>query len=363
MATTTPPKDTPMKSPVNACAKARAKMSKKEIKEGDYSLNDWMAKFKEFINSVVAESYCVDMRGRHTECTCMKALAYNDKLDCAYYLEGFARMTKDERQKIVLDWMKYAHIIKWQTATHRSSALAYLLPGCNDVLICANACARLIGFGDRAWKTVSEAYKGGTVPCHGLTGKSANNTIKEYDNLLHDFFIKLEGLASPRATQVVRDIVNGKATTSTRDDEEEENGRIELPTYYTKRSLYKKLAADCKWEVYSTNSGNYKKQQKLQESVVDKLPSWGTFYSFWQKHYKHIKIPKPREDICEDCHKYVNYHKTTAGIKESRKRRAEEAALDEEDDIDSDAEQASNSAGSTAVASVPSLGAEDDGEL
>jgi hypothetical protein len=181
--------------------------------------------------------------------------------------------------------------------------------------------------------------------------------VKEFDNVMHDFFIKLEGLAAPRATSVVRNLVGDRVELSLRDTEE---GQIELPTYYTKRSLYKKLAADCNWEINFDSNGIYKKnnKRKVDDSTKGKkIPSWPTFHLFWKTYYPHIKIPKPREDICEDCHKFVNYHKTAAAKK---KRRAEDAALDDEEGIENEDEAVD---GSVATDSVEEPSLSSDSEL
>jgi len=298
----------------------------------------------------------------------MKALVFDDINDSAMYLVDFCQDSKANRQKIVLDWMKYASVMKKQLGGG-NNARVYLLPGCSDRLICSNACARSIGFGQKAWATVKKAYSAGLLPFHAQTGKRSHNWNKDSDDLLHDFFIKLEGLAAPRATRVVRDVVGDKVDVTLRDDGDE----IELPTYYTKRSLYKQLAADLKWEVSSTSKGNITKKQ-LNDSTVDKLPSWRTFTRFWKRHYSHIRIPRPSEDICEDCHKFVNAYKSSQAMKDESKKRKAATALedggdssnsdDDEDAVETEDDINTGVGGEDSSVSVPSLGTDDDlGEL
>ena len=107
---------------------------------------------------------------------------------------------------------------------------------------------------------------------------------------------------------------------------------------------------------YDSRGKSTSKKSLVENNAVEKLPDWTTFHAFWKKHYPHIKIPKPREDICEDCHKFVNAYKTAQGINESKKRKL--AALKNGDDDST----SSSSAGEDAVASgasVPSLDEDD----
>ena len=350
------------KSPVNACAKAWIKTTAKDKRNSDFSHTGWRDSLREFVAAVSMEGKCIDMRGRKTTCTCMAGLAFDDINDCAFYLEDFACKKKDSRQQILLEWMRYAKVMKAQQSKYSATGnpMVYLLPSSSEVLICANACARLIGFGESAWKTVKQSFDVGTVPCHQLVGKAGNKKVKAFDSLLHDFFIKLEGLAAPRATRLVRDIVGDRVEVSIRDNDDE--GEIELPTYYTKRSLYKKLAADCQYELSCNSKGKYlSKTSLIEDNQVEKLPDWATFHAFWKKHYSHIRIPKPSEDICEDCHKFVNAYKTAYN---KNKRKA--TALEEADSSGSGEEggEDDTTVGDTGTASIPSLDEDDStGEL
>jgi len=296
------PTVSPAKSPVTACAKVWSALTKKQLKYGgEFSNIEWIQNMREFIAAVKAEPHCLDPRGRATSCACMSSLIFDDINDCAIYLVDFAQKKKDYRQELVLGWMKYAGVMKKQLGGG-NNARVYLLPGCSATLVCSNACARLVGFGWKAWTTVKKAYGSGDTPCHGHRGSTSNHWNKATDDLLHDFFIKLEGLAAPRATRIVRDVVGDMVKVSLREDGDD----IELPTYYTKRSLYKQLGADCKWELASSSTGNISKK-KLDGCTVEQLPSWRTFTRFWKRYYPHVHISKPNEDIGEDCHKFVNY--------------------------------------------------------
>jgi hypothetical protein len=294
------------------------------------------------------------MRGRKTTCTCLKGLSFDDRNDACFYLEEFSCKGKADRQVILMEWMRYAKVLQNQlgytgTTGAGSNPRVFLLPASSETLICGNACARLIGFGQSAWLTVKKAFDSGESPYHKLNGKPSNNKSQAFDDLLHEFFIKLEGLAAPRATRLVRDIVGDRVEVSLRDNDEE--GEIELPTYYTKRSLYKKLAADNQWEFECSNKGQYtNKKSTIESNPVTRLPDWSTFQFFWKKHYSHIRIPKPSEDICEDCHKFVNAYKTSAAI---RKRKLE--AIDDGSSSGEDDNVAGVSVASATSASVPDL--------
>ena len=106
---------TPTRSPVNACAKAWAKLTKKQLKNGnDFSLPSWRQEFRNFGVAITKESHCKDLRGRATACTCVTSLSYDDINDMAFYLVDFAQQKKDERQKILFDWMKSDEEATWR---------------------------------------------------------------------------------------------------------------------------------------------------------------------------------------------------------------------------------------------------------
>jgi hypothetical protein len=362
MATETPSKAV-ARSPVIACAKAWSKTTKKELANGGFCAAEWVVAIQNFIKEVSAESYCTDLKGRLTSCTCMRQdlQFFDDINDCSFYLKDFACKKKNDRQLVLLEWMRYAKVMRsQQNHTGSKNPRIYLLPASSHVLICSNACARLIGFGNEAWRTVKKAFDaGGEAPTHQLIGKHSNNRNKEFDSLLHDFFIKLEGLAAPRATRLVRDIVGDKVSISLRDNDED--GEIELPTYYTKRSLYKKLAADCHWEFDCSNKGKYSnKRTQLDNNPIEKLPDWSTFHAFWKKNYGHIKIPKPSEDICEDCHKFVNSYKTAKAKSNSRKRKASSELHEDDSNSSGNEDNPPDDDATLGSASVPSLHADDD---
>jgi hypothetical protein len=145
----------------------------------------------------------------------------------------------------------------------------------------------------------------------------------------------------------------------------EDGDDIELPTYYTKRSLYKQLGADCKWELASSSTGNISKK-KLDGCTVEQLPSWRTFTRFWKRYYPHVHISKPNEDICEDCHKFVNYYRTAKAKSDSNKKRKASVLNDEvgdtdseDEDEDEDEDDEADAGGST---STPTMATDDEGE-
>ena len=362
MATTDPPSSLP-KSPAIGCAKAWSNLTKKDKEAASFSHTDWISEFRVFLKALRTEASCSDTRGRKTNCTCMKGLEWDDINDCAFYLEEFSCKKRDDRQRIVLEWMRYAKVMRSQQLYSSNVARVYLLPSSSEILICSNACARLIGFAHSAWQTVKKAFDSGDIPYHKSNGNT-NAKVSSFDDLLHDFFIKLEGLAAPRATRLVRDIVGDRVEINLRDNDEA--GEIELPTYYTKRSLYKKLAADCQWEFSCSSHGKYSEKKSLiDNNTVQKLPDWATFHAFWQKHYSHIRIPRPSEDICEDCHKFVNAYKSSKAKSDSRKRKLEALEQEEVDDSEGDDQEESNAAGTeSGSASIPSLDEDDStGEL
>jgi len=240
------------------------------------------------------------------------SLAFEAVVDCVdFMVYDFARKTKEQQQGILIDWMRYAEVMKRElgyasTGGKGGSVKAFLLPGSNGRLICGNATARLIGYSRKSWATVKTCYKQKTAPQHGLRGKAGNKKNQEYEDILHEFFIKVEAMAEPRATKVVRDIVGDQVEFCLRGDEH----IVDLPAYLTKRGLYKKLLADHDWQYTFSSKQNITDKKKLSEDAAAKMPTWSTFRNFWKKHYSNLVIQKPSEDICGECHRFAISYKT-----------------------------------------------------
>ena len=117
-------------------------------------------------------------------------------------------------------------------------------------MICRHALQRLAGYSNDAWKTVVRFSLLNEVPTHGLMGKASNRTLAHFPCiLLAEFFDTVKGLAAPRATQLVRNMVREHDTpvglNKLRDDNPD---LIELPPSVSKASLFQRFLHEHGWK-------------------------------------------------------------------------------------------------------------------
>jgi hypothetical protein len=83
---------------------------------------------------------------------------------------------------------------------------------------------------------------------------------------------------------------------------------LELPTAFTKRNMYRRYVVEQGWEFTYDKTGKIIKKVAVDEDLEEPA-SWPTFLSFWKKNYPKLVIPKPSEDICNECFVYASRHK------------------------------------------------------
>jgi len=102
------------------------------------------------------------------------------------------------------------------------------------------------------------------------------------------------------ATRMVRCLTG----VSLRKDEE---GLVELPSYFTKRSLYKRFMYEGGWVVKTNAKGNYVAATERDDehwTADDKLQalmSWTSFRIYWREHFPNLRIRSKSEDVCGEC--------------------------------------------------------------
>ena len=80
-----------------------------------------------------------------------------------------------------------------------------------------------------------------------------------------------------------------------------EDAVLELPSSWSKRTIYKRFCDERGWEVQTTARGTTETKPKPQEENKP-ICHWRSFQRFWQKEYPLLRLPKPAADICTDCH-------------------------------------------------------------
>jgi hypothetical protein len=118
-----------------------------------------------------------------------------------------------------------------------------LLPGTVH-LICKDALCRILGYGHDAWSTMVKMARDNIPPLHGLSGQAGNKFDATADEILNDYFTEVLKLAQPRATLVIRCLVNDEVRTELRLDDDD---IVELPSHMSKQSLYDRMLEKLGW--------------------------------------------------------------------------------------------------------------------
>jgi hypothetical protein len=151
--------------------------------------------------------------------------------------------------------------------------------------------------------------KNGESIVHGNTGKK--NKLHLHDQeVLTDFFEETKKFAGPRATGIVRDLVRDRVEVALRDDDTE---LLELPTCYTKRNMYQQYTIEQGW-VFKLDSKGKVISKTPADEELEEPASWPTFLNFWKTHYPKLVVPRPSEDICNECFLYANRHKYSTTV-------------------------------------------------
>lgn len=292
--------------------------------------------FLEALLNGLAGSKCFDLEHpkKFVKCTCMSSLqsiiTVEEKSIVASFMHSFAKRDWHGQRLLVVEWMKYGEIGK---ATNRHTQNVYLLPGSSQHLICKSSLAKLIGWGRYAWNRLMKCMRADTsAPVHALVGRKGNKFNISYDIMLRTFFNEIQELSSPRATQIVRIVA--------RDGDEEElvmrdanNDVTELPSYVTKRCLYKRFVKEYGWDYHSSSRGAVSLTEREGEAQTE-VPSICSFHRFWKEEFPDLIVTKPRADICGDCYIYANQskYKVASLRRESANNKDSHSSEEEEDD-------------------------------
>eukprot|EP00536_Pseudo-nitzschia_multiseries_P019496 jgi/Psemu1/61028/gm1.61028_g len=269
------------------------------------------------------------------KCNCLKFLDKSIAREAvALYMVAFFNKSKVDQQLTIMDWLRYTCLEgkRWffvpflnpyeeggehdfidEDTPEKHAVLAAL----SQTRVCRYAISVLLDWGRRKWETCYRNLEDNTTPTHGLKGKRPNNTIEFDDSTivedLVNFFDELKELGQPQSTRIMR-VETGVGL---RDGEE---GVVELPPSFSKRSIYYRFCHDRGWTV---------KLKKNSNSVLEVTPvelfegdrkiicSWPYFLKYWDTNFPNIKIVSRSADVCSKCHvfcnrlRYVRYETTT----------------------------------------------------
>ena len=145
-----------------------------------------------------------------------------------------------------------------------------------------------------------------------VTDQTSNHQTKEYKlDSMRIFFSALEKETEPHATKVVRT----KTGIALRDNDDS----VDLPSCYSKRSLYCKLMHLWGWVCRADGRGSFGKLKDYEARSFDEFwvageceiispITYSTFFSFWAINYPKLKIRSPSHDTCSLCFKFSCHH-------------------------------------------------------
>ena len=289
----------------------------------------------QFVKEIIQEENCQDIwRKRSTQCKCLHSLREGGANEVrvkfvANFLFAFGQMKAEARMKKVIEWCRYAQ---------DQGKLPFVLPEIRNessaavstkkLRVCAHAIKRLVNFGRYKWQRAKEHALKGIQYIDPKKGNKNAALATEVKEAMRDFFEEMKDMSSPRATRVVREEVG----LGLRDDEID---LLELPSSFTKRSLYYKFCHSRGWIIKLENDRGKLKKITLEAAEQKFIPSWFSFLQFWNDKYPKLVVSKAREDVCGECYIYAN----------AFRYRATQAANQEDDTNDSGSDDGANDDG------------------
>ncbi len=217
-----------------------------------------------------------------------------------------------ERQRTIMDWIRYTHSRETLERRLEDNEARFLLPMDRSeeqsngeeedsadffqkAKICKGALGFLLDFKHRKWKTMRDAVKNNIVPQHGNSGVS--NRKKPFEkgvrNDLHQYLENLSEMeAAPVSTPIFREAVGSGLRGG-------EEGVVELPPSLTKRKLYIRFCEERGYKVKTSDNGRFEiteDRSKEQKPIC----AWGTFLNFWKKEFPKLRIRKPQKEQLDE---------------------------------------------------------------
>jgi hypothetical protein len=285
-----------------------SKWQKKSLKSA-FDAEEAAAELRLFLTQLINKPFCLELNSQSmTRCTCLSGLRHNGNADVDMsptvdYLISFACRSRDDQQRIVMEWIKYSKLIG-NGRPLEEKFHCFLLPGSTEsYMLCKNALAQMIGLGRRKWETINNMVSNNTMPTHGLKGRPSNNTNPELYQDLGLFFDQLKEHAAPRATRFIRQ------QTGELDIRDDDVDLLELPTSMTKRSIFRRYVEDRGWMIKVDAKSRVVSKDPVEGEDQYKILSWASFLEYWSSEFPKLVIQKASEDICGESYVYANRFK------------------------------------------------------
>jgi len=292
-----------------------------------------------FVDRVLAERCCLNMHRLPDKTLCHCTACLDDSLtdshrnELAVYIIYFhTACGKKDRQALFIQWIKHGKLQQSTMLRAQAKHRVYILPGATGThVICRNTLARFLGFGRWQIDTVLKCVERNEMPSHGLDNKTSNASNPTVIALLDTFFDEMQQFAAPRATKIVRNVVGAEMQSELRDEIDKVQ---ELPVYFTKRSLFKRLLAEAGYDIKLDNkcrvlsvTATPGKKQTVERK--EDLPTWQAFLRYWKRQHPYLVTAKAREDVCGECYVFANSRQFAT---QKKKANATEEDTDDEEE-------------------------------
>jgi len=183
--------------------------------------------------------------------------------------------------------------------------------------VCLNAYQVIHGIGWHRFKEARKHAKEHTFPVHGLTGKKGDASnrkslqVQAAEQSLAVFLGELEEEGEVPATRMTRALAGVEMR-------KEEEGLIELPHYYSIRSLYGRWCRENGWNTTFDSRSRETKEVRVDDAwladvaagkEVGPTLSYITFRKFWAQHFPLMKMHAKAEETCGECLLYAQRFK------------------------------------------------------
>ena len=297
-----------------------------------------------YLTETIAVANCRRPKGitNHvTQCTCMRFLAEPEDEDTAMavaeYMVKFAGMTLQTKRELILEWLKVSALMESFDAGNK---LTFMMPGLppaqegeETITICRNAIVNLLNIGRKLFETAQgidvskpDGKKGRT----GIDSSKGKYYIEIYASL-HQFFKELEKEGLQFSTRMIRE----ETGTTTRDDDPEE---LVLPPHVSKHACYGRWCFSRGWKPVKKSSArttytatkDYERRPNDDDadvplwptgSVHERVVTWPSFLTYWNKNFAHLKIRKKGADTCTDCQVLCNEFRMGSAVARRRFQR------------------------------------------
>ena len=251
---------------------------------------------------------CIDMNnGQITNCDCFSSLLDNNNLEIiTERITEAIFSSKDLHNHYINEVIGGGYAAAKIFRKHNSKV--YMLSKFNKHLVfCKHTACFLLNIGRRKYQTITKQYVEISKKAHGNIGNIIDKKNISTYKVECELYIKL--LASEQGEQHATRFMREHHKIWVRDTEVD---TIELPSYYTKRRLYRNYCWDKGWQAQTNARGDYEilKRPACPEDTYPpegphhRIVSWTVFRDVWKTECPHIRIRPPCHDTCDMCYEY-----------------------------------------------------------